>query len=486
MGKTWRINPDPKHPYSPHEVAFRNCALNSSNNLVVRPAYRSLKEADEGTEYVFGFSLKTPNTGEMTHYVGVRNITTNVITLHLFDEQLQSKTSLEIGVVADRRVIANAAVIVSPQTSSLEILITSPQFNALYGLLGGGITAAQKVASINPDTTAIDIPRGLCIGIDGRALIADGRQLFISDAKKPRTFTFINASGLDGQIYGLHALPQGNLAIVTDKQTYLLPSDAFFTGQQVLGIFQPLADYRATDYLQTAVVDGHLFGLSRYGIRDITNDLAELSVDDPVLPRRLVEPLPENDFRGWKMFEGERGPVICQDYGRHVCDFDVERGFFNWHEVADGYEMNVVGTLTEKEGHNLIITPEHILRQFGNTEFTGQDVWGTFMGKLETPPTFSYVIREVTTASDSLGSQKVSVRGEATKTLATPQIGIVIGINTWGDSTNLETPAFRSRKSNWNVRSDEITVEVSHQYPGSRIYKVELEEKTVGKRRTSR
>lgn len=483
MTKVYTINPLPSHGHQPHRLGHRNCVVGSDGSLQVRPAYTSLLACPDGSEWVFGFSLRDPNTGDYAHYIGERVTSSQVLTLKIYDEQFTQRHSYQIGKVANSRVVATPAVIVSPTTANLEVLITSPHFNSLYGVLGGSVTAASAVASVNPGTTTLDMPNGIAVGVGGRAIVAKGRVLLVSDARAPRSFTGINASGFDGIIYGLHKLPGGNLAIVTDTQTYYLPADAFFQGQQVAGVFEPLASYGATDYQQTTVSDGRLFGLSRHGIREINNGMQEIGVDDPHMPLRMVQPISQNDYRASRLFADDRGPVIVPPGDtRSICEFDIERGFYSWQEVASGYSLNVVGILKEREGNSLLVTGSQVLRAYGNSEWSGGDVWGTVLGSLATAPGESLVARYVTASGDSPGSQRVSVRAGTPLTKTQPQTGAQEGTSTWGSAT-LETQAIRSRRTDWAVRSDSITVEAQQQHPGTHIGKIEVVTRGIGKRR---
>lgn len=459
-------------------LAQRNTWLDEAGNLVVRPALRSVATPTSGYQFEAAFSLQSPNTGEFSHYLFERSTTTNVVQVRVTDEELQDRFTYVIGVVPDSELVVSYATILDPANASLELLINSPQFTPLYGVIGGGLEAAESQDSVNPNTTALDdIPRGICIGMDGRAIIAKGRNLYVSDAKAPRTFVGVNASGLNGVIYGLHQLPGGNLAVCTDRGVWYLGADNFFSGQVVTQVFEQLSDHQTTDYNRTAVFNGALVGLGQEGLVNVSGDQSELNLSDPLMPISLVDPINLSDYRLGRLYVTDRGPVVSTSQGN--CHFDWTRGFWSWWTHSSGIEL--VGTLTESEGNSLLVTKSRILRALGNSEFSGT-VAGTVFGQVPTPPGESRVARYLTTASDSPGNQTTSVRGNTSKAKATPQSGAVAGTAVWG-TTTLEQAPLRSRRSDWAIRSDDLSIQLQVDAAGSRIGPAELTCKGVGLRR---
>lgn len=464
----------------PFELSHRNCQINVSGDLVVRDAFRSLLSAPSGYEFVAGFSLKSPNTGDTWHYLFERQISTSLVTLKVYDEQLNVIKTLSVGPVSSKRVHVYVASISSPTTANLELLITSPHFNSIYGIVGGGLQIAETVASVNPNTTAVDVPNGVCVGVNGRIIIGRGRNLFISDAKKPRTYVGVNIGGLHGVIYSIHDLQGGTVGVVTDKGTWILPADAFFSGQTAQAVFQKLSDYSATDYGQTAVVDDRLFGLSENGIREITADSEEYSLAEEIVPRELARPIETTNFRKLRMFADGRGPLISQKDA--LCQFDLPREFFCWQTVADGYDFELVSVLFEADGTPLYVVGSEVLRQIGNTEWTGEKVKGVVFGRVKTKARESLVARHLLVSSDSPGAMSGSIRGEDEMAVATPQEGALFETAVW-DGFDLEEKEIVSKRLDFNVRSDDLNVEVSFDYPGTRIGNLTLITKGPGKRR---
>lgn len=122
-----------------------------------------------------GFSLESQNTGEVCHYLFLQDVPTLHVQMHMVDEEFNLLDTYSCGVMPR-----------SPRITCAQqlghILINGPSMHApLYGIACGGVITAVKVASINPDTTAIEIPRGICSAWGDRVVIAQGNLVFVSD-----------------------------------------------------------------------------------------------------------------------------------------------------------------------------------------------------------------------------------------------------------------------------------------------------------------
>jgi len=213
--------------------------------LCVRRALKSHAQASDlqaSSVFAGGFSLEAPNTQEVWHYVFLQSTTTRVVTLYVCDEEFNVIYTYVVGQTQQNPVITYAV-------QNDQLMINSPHFRqALYGILGGGVKLAEKVASVNVNTTAIDIPLGFCTTFADRIVVASGSNLYINDpGVEIRTFVAENAIYVPGTIYDVFQGDDG-LYVFTADGVYVMPADALSQGQVAVPFVVRVAAYNAFDY----------------------------------------------------------------------------------------------------------------------------------------------------------------------------------------------------------------------------------------------
>lgn len=471
----------------------QNLWLSRAGELVVRDAVERALDVDDfanGSSFVWGQSVRSPNTGEVWHYLATRGNLSGEGTLHVCDEDFMELTSVSIGAIPPRPVIT-LATISSPHVSSLELVIGGPDIPTLYGFAGSGLIYSEKQESTDPNATAIDVPRGIVAGFAGRAVVANGKNLYFSNGygtrvvdgvatfTGPRTYTAVNIGDMAAIVYSLHTSEQGALIIVTDSGVWGLPPQAVASGVQVRDLFEKISSYGATDYGQTALHRSTVYGLSDLGIvRASVPALPEIPLDEVRLPRSLSEPIEVPDYRSLRLWAWEQGIAVSQPHA--VCLVDDDRGFRSWQ--TDSFDMSIVGVLEEQDGASLFVSPSRVWG-FHGYDHQGSTLVGVAAGALEVDPAGSQVVREVTTSSDSPGAQLSAVRGSSVRRHATPQRGAKIGVDVWSATEVYGERAIRSRRHRFAVRTDDPTIEVGAEHPGSRLGLLDVTMRGQGRRR---
>jgi hypothetical protein len=482
--------------------SLQNLELSRSGELVVRralltesgvplPVFGTNLGLSPGT-FVAGWSLRSQNTGEVTHYLVVRHRDGRG-ELYLYRESFAGFElgSVPLGILPERTFVT-CATLASPHTSSLEILIGGPDIRTHYGFVGGGVVVAEKVEDEDPDTDALDIPRGIVGSVAGRAVIASGKNLFFSNAygtaivdgpegvfeavfTGPRTYSAVNIGDMAAAIYGLHTSDAGDLYVVTDRGVWALPPVALSQGLAVVDLFRKVSDYNATGYGQTAFSRGILYGLTSKGVARLS-DGTEISLDENRYSRALALPMEVSDYRQCQLLATDRGVAVSHRRGIFLLD---ELSQHRTWITAPSRDMRAAGILREREGHEIFVLPNALASLYG----TNEAVTGIAAGLLQAPPQASLVVREVTTSSDSAGNQSAAVRGGSVRVKPTPQQGAIIGTDTWSSTEPFGEKALRSRRHRFAVRTDDPTVEIAAEHPGSRLGMIDVAFGGQGRRR---
>src|SRR5690606_25245070 len=140
-----------------------NLWLSRAGELVVRDAMLpalAVGDLVASSSFVAGFSRRSPNTGDVWHYLVTRHNTTGLGTLHVCDEDFDVIQTLELGNVPPRCVITHAAIS-SPHVSSLEMIVGGPDIPTVYLFAGSGAVLAEAQEDEDDNTTVLDIPRGI-------------------------------------------------------------------------------------------------------------------------------------------------------------------------------------------------------------------------------------------------------------------------------------------------------------------------------------
>ncbi len=467
--------------------AKRNLWPLSGGDMAVRPGLRTYAAGtipQSGYELAGAFSVANGYTGEVWHYTVECADAANTLVC-IYDESGTLIQRLSTG--TDFKPETVSAAVTGDQ-----IVIGMPGVPTVWGLVGGHIEIATSVASVNPATTALDVPQGMAVSWAGRVVIADASALYVSDAYSasdapfaPRTFVAQNQQNPPGgAIYGLHVGAGGALVVCCDDGVYALPEDAAAAGQIALGYWRKLSDHQSTGYGRTCASGGRIYGLTRAGYRIVDEDGgAEFDLNEPAVPVVEKGRIAKPDFRtAARMVGGQLGPIVSLETREALHMHDVRRSVASWwtysadeNTTTGTYEIKPVGVLRSSDGWEMLACETGIICPFGN--FDGDEdgtenaarVYGGLFGRTESPPELSPVVRHVTWANTSAGLSRVSVRATE-RTDATPQVGVIIGTDSWSSSSaDLESPALDSRQYDFATRTDDLAFGFFCEHPLSRV-----------------
>jgi hypothetical protein len=451
-----------------------------SGEFAARPGLRRIATPDAGRIFVGGFTVQNPYTGDVAHYLfDVISASTTQLRVRILDEDFVVWQELGLQVNVDPRVITHAVV-------EGEIIISSPDFDTLWGLVGSGLSLARAVASDNPATTAIPVPRGICTPWCNRVVIANGASLFISDpvtATGGSTQTYVgeNQNQRPGPVYGIHEGAGGQLIALTTRGVYGLDSSASAVG--IVGSsgtdWRLLNHHESYSYASSAVVRGRCFALSRAGymLVDIENNKEEV-LDDVMAPRAYGIRVANSDYRSCRIFAGDEGPWVA--YGDLLSAHGLDDGTRSWWTCAVDTTFRLRGCLRTADGGEMLLCEDGIYLPGGNVD--GGQLLSTeaatqpkaiMCGAVPTNPAQNPTVREVTYAASvgGAGSIYAAVRGDAQS--ATPPAdtrSLIIGTNSWGDAGKTYQPSpVVSRRLQFDLNGDDVTIEVAADFPETRL-----------------
>lgn len=488
----------------PRQMRSKNCWLTSAGELAVRPGLRKLSNTFFNnfapSQFAYrishAWSIPDPVNNTVWHYiVGHSNTLPRNPTIWVLDENWLVVAIYDLQVNVVPRAVTHAII-------GDQIVIASPDFDTVWGLIGNGLVAAQKVESDNPTTTAVDVPRGLCVAWASRLVIAAGQTLWVSDpvtlsGGSPLTFT-PQAASLFAPIFGLHVGDGEQLIVCTSEGVFGAPAEAAASGQIALigsGGRSLLSHHRTLDYETTAVVQGTTYGLTRRGYQIIDRrGASELSLNDPVQPRAYGPRIARNDWREARIISGQEGLWIDSGIGATLA-VDLVRGFSSWWTWTDTDEAtknSVRGTLQRRMGEEMLAGAYGVYRYVGghdgyqrSTSENATAVRGTLYGVPPAPPQTSLTWRHVTTGNDGAGNHFAAVRAVTSEQPPVgTQRGLVIGTNSWGDTPQWEPPTLRSRRHDFSIATDDPGLEVGAERPETR-FSASLELVERGIRRAS-
>lgn len=439
----------------------RNCWLMPSGELATRPGCRVADTYTSDGDVVHAFSVPNYGLDEYHHYLFYMDATTKRLTLRVYDEDLVTVFQKDLKTTARPRDI-------NWGTTLNELVICSPDFPMLWGIVGGPVVFASSEPSDNEDNTpAIDIPRGVGVSWASRFVIADGTNLYISDpvdilGGSPRTFTGVNQQWRPGEIYALHVDAGGNLIACSSSGVWRLPADAAAAGQEAIGEWRLVSTHETTGYRKTAMFNGRLFGLSRRGYRLIdVEGSPEIPLDDPQIP--LSNPrIARNDWRTAYMLPGEFGPIIVSKEHHHFLMVDVDRKFSSWWNVLDSgldraFETPsnyIVGSFKTFDGEEWLVSEDTLVKVGGNANglvsYSDESLTtqAYVYGRVNVAPTDSPTWRSITIGSTSNQQMQVRFRSgtalaEDTEEELTPPVE---GVDGWEDGLNWGKRRLRSHR----------------------------------------
>ena len=434
--------------------AKTNVWMLSSGEMAVRPGLRRHLAPDASRIFCGGVSVLNQFTGEAWHYVF--DCTSSVSTsrglrLQIYDDDFVIFQTLTLGVNADPRTITLAVV-------EGQILICSPDFPTLWGLVGSMMILAVKVASTNPSTTALDVPRGIVSAFCNRFVIADGPSLYFSDpiaatGGDGRTFVAQNQNQRPSPIFGLHEGAGGQLIVVTQRGTYGLDASASAVG--ILGnngtAWQLLNHAESNSFNSSCSVAGRVFALCQNGYKlvDIEGDSVEV-ISDPMLPRAYGPRIAADDWRGGRMFGGDLGPVVSMSDSVSMHDLAGKCRSW-WNRPQSGTAFAVRGMLKSADGIEFIMAEDGIYEPVGN--YDADDLTetaaaaqpkGVFTGRVPSGPGQNTTIRSVRAVGSlgGTGSIYVAVRADAQSDVPPADArALVVGTSSWGAAGVIYEPA---------------------------------------------
>lgn len=448
----------------------------NSNSLFIYPA--GIPSAT-GSVSIWGAQVQNGSTlGDYLSTQGV--LPDTALRLKILDEDFNVFQLFRMNANVDPRVITHAVV-------EGEIIISSPDFDTLWGLVGSGVIFAKAVASDNPSTTAIPVPRGICTPWCNRVVIADGASLFISDpvsatGGSTRTYVGQNQNQRPAPIFGVHEGAGGQLIVLTSRGTYGLDASAAATG--IVGSngtdWRLLNHHESYTHASSCVVRGRIYALSKAGylLVDIENN-EEVSLDDAMMPRAYGPRVASDDYRSSRMVAGDEGPMV--GYGNALHVHAVADGVRSWWTCNVGSSFAIRGTLKTPTGLEMLLCEEGVYLPGGNVD--GEQLLANaaatqpkavFSGIITMPPSSNPTVREVTYAAaiGGVGGVYSAVRGDAQS--ATPPAdtrSLVIGTSSWGATGVIYQPTpIASRRLQFDLNGDDVSIEVAADYPETRLH----------------
>lgn len=434
-----------------HNVVRRGPALRTRKGLV------DLFTPTAGSRLIDSFSVEMQNTGEVLHHLVEQSTTTDQAVLRVLTEEFVRLFSVDLGPLPQDSTFTFAS-----QYS--QILVNGPQASQpLYGLVGGGYSAATKVASINPDTTALDVPAGIVIAWGDRIALATANQILLNDpgVDTLRTFTAQNVIPLPAQILDLCISADAALWAFTADGAYSLPIDGLSSGQSFQGFIQRLPSVSVSRRRNAvAVPGGQLAVLQRDHVLLLPSQ-EKIPLGTHRGKRFFSQPTQVDDLRlQGQIFATSTGFIVgLQDRG-FFLHVDLRAGStqYVWNPAAP---MKVVGTLRSRENETLIVFEDRVVQWHGTVDFGGTAVRGVLAGSIPTDVATSPVLRRLTVAAGNTGQTVGAFAGGAspTDTSASKPSDLTLGTDLWSAATPLRGRETRSTRLSFRQRLTDLSVE---------------------------
>jgi hypothetical protein len=469
------------------DFELQNVVRASDGSFRTRRGFVSVKTPTSGTEYVAGFSIESPGTTEPWHYLFEQSTTTGVATLRVFTEEFLEVFSHSFGKIQQRPVISYAV-------ANNQLMINSPSFSApLYGLPGGGLITAVKTDSINPDTTALDIPSGHICSFGDRFPIAEGNALFFNDPPSannvdPRSYVAQNVVALPGSIYDILQGPEGALYAFTSAGVYSLPSDALAQGQLVFGALSRIPGLETSRSLNAVSADGAVAVLQKDHVVLLPSgkriDLARRAGR-----RYYSQAIEIEDLRQFGELYARPGGFCIGFRGKRSFFIDVDAQTSTVSYMTAGASMPLVGTLRSRDGGALHVFSNRVAVCYQRAKqdaFASTDIDGVLSGRVPMGGNSDPVIERVSLAADNIAlTNAVFVSGKAkSSTTPTKTTDIIVGTTTWGGE-NYASKELRTTRHTVGVRTSEASIEVKIT-GGDRRFLPSLEAEVNGQEPTRR
>jgi len=463
--------------------AKRNMWRQPAGHLSVRPGLRRMTTPAVGRKWVAGFSVQNPWTLEVWHYIADVTTAGADLKVLILDENFAVWQSFDTGTNSIPRGFSHGVV-------EGEIMIGSPDMPTLWGIVGSGIQLAQKVASDNPSTTAIEVPRGIVSAVLNRIVIADGASLFISDpvavtGGSPQTFVGQNQNQRPGVVFGIHEGAGGNVVVVTSAGVYSLDPSAFAV--QVVGSngtdWRMVSHAEAASYDSSCNVDGRIYALTKRGYALVDTETSEeVTLDDPMQPRLFGPRIASLDWRAARIYAGEDGPIVAiTDYADLT---DLASGLRSWWGCDVGSTFNVRGALKDSDGATMLLCEDGVYAIGGNVDggqllssAAGTQGKGVLAGIIPTGPDDNTTVRRMQASASvgGVGTIQMAVRGSAgtpfpSSTPPADSRSMVIDTSSWGASGVIYQPTpLATVRDDTDYNTDDLAVEVAVSVPDARV-----------------
>lgn len=457
------------------------------NGLEVREALVSIKTPTAGTKYVGGFSVESSFTTEVWHHLFEQNTTTLETTMRVYTEDFLEMFTQDLGALDANPIITHAVY-------NNQVMVNSPSFSGpLYGLVGGGIIPAVKTESINPDTTALEIPQGHVCSFGDRMPIAQGNIVYFNDpGVDPRTYVAQNALPLSGTIYDMFQGDDGALYMFTSAGVFFMAQDALGKGQRVEGFIGSIPGLQTTKPRNAAASNGVVAVLQKTGIVILGGRTQTIDIAPYKGPRYVAKTVDVDDYR----ISGEIHPTA----EGFIIAFRGQNGFFLDFNLRDGYrsyiwnpssltDYKVIGTLRSKENSTVIVCEDKVVMYCGNKEYlipAKNGVRGVAAIEVDMPEGQEMLARHLVLSSDNIGQTVFARVGHkyVNDTCPAKPEDTTIGTTEWDALEKYNGRRLRSTRVSLAERMSNVAIEVALAGPRRRIEPgVDLQVKGQGRKR---
>jgi hypothetical protein len=438
-----------------HNMVTRKGALTSRRGLY------SVKTPAADHRFVGGFSIESPFTTEVWHYLFEQDVNTAVARLVVYTEDFYEMYQFRIGTIKRNPVITHAVF-------NNQIIINSPSFpSPIYGVVGGGAMKAVKTESENPDTTALEIPAGHICSFGDRMPIAQGNLIYFNDPDvDPRTYVAQNIQPLAGTIYDIFQSLDGSLYAGTSAGVFYIPQDALGQAQTVQGFVGLIPGIELSRPRNMAVSNGVVMALQRDGLVVVGGRGAKIDVAPYKGPRFFSRPIEVDDYRlAGEIFATPTGFLVgFRGQHGHVLDFNLVDNYqsYIW---AEGEPINLVGTLRSREGDMLMVLENHVVMPVnGPDKFgTATNINAVAAKDVDLPEGQELLIRRAYTSSDNIGDpvRAYIARRNVSDTVPTRTGDIVIDSSTWDNTKTYKGRVNRQVRHSLAARAGDLPSEVS-------------------------
>lgn len=459
---------------------------------------------------LYGFSTESANSGEVFHYLFTKD-QYGVLNSWVYDGQFICRGYSSVGVLTADLEPMSVAI------NYNQIVVNSSSMPyPLWGFIGGTLTKAEKVDSINPDTPALTLFPGRVCSFADRFVWSYANQIIFNDpGTEPRTITGNNAISFGGTVLDIFQAGQGgNLIVVCTDATYTIPPDGL-NGYQFQGVISRIPGYQGAIPNNAATSRGTTVGLVKEGVVDIAS-MQKRSLSSYRTRRYLsspVDPGASGDYRSGSIIGTDDNFIIRVN--NKTCIIDLDSGIATWYYIPqalynlyintyDSPNFAFIGALRDSNGKNVYIAERGIIEFMGNTDWldtptsltptppSNVNIYASICLKVPSDPQLSPVIREISMYGDRAGFQTVSYVRSSAQSAPSPnqQRAVVIGTNIW-DPVNTSGQEIlerelRSRRHQRAIRADSPDVELSWTGGNVKIGEsFDLVTKGIGKNRPS-